>query len=44
MKIGITKATGQLGKLVVEQLKAKVGKDFVALVRNPETSAFAVLY
>ena len=37
MKIGITGATGQLGKLIVEQLKEKVGKDsVVALVRNPE--------
>lgn len=37
MKIGITGATGQLGKLVVEQLKGKVGKEnVVALVRNPE--------
>lgn len=37
MKIGITGATGQLGKLVVEQLKEKVGKDsLVALVRSPE--------
>lgn len=37
MKIGITGATGQLGKLVVEQLKKKVGKEnVVALVRNPE--------
>ncbi len=37
MKIGVTGATGQLGKLVVEQLKGKVGKDsVVALVRNPE--------
>jgi NAD(P)H dehydrogenase (quinone) len=37
MKIGITGATGQLGKLVVEQLKQKVGKgNIVALVRNTE--------
>ncbi|WP_439183075.1 SDR family oxidoreductase [Carboxylicivirga taeanensis] len=37
MKIGITGATGQLGKLVVEQLKGKVGNDsVVALVRSPE--------
>lgn len=36
MKIGVTGATGQLGKLVVEQLKRKVGNDsIVALVRNP---------
>ena len=37
MKIAVTGATGQLGKLVVEQLKGKVGKDsVVALVRAPE--------
>ena len=37
MKIGVTGATGQLGKLVVEQLKVKIGKDkVVALVRSPE--------
>jgi NAD(P)H dehydrogenase (quinone) len=37
MKIGVTGATGQLGKLVVVQLKGKVGKDsVVALARNPE--------
>lgn len=36
MKIGITGATGQLGKLVVEQLKENIGKDnVVALARNP---------
>ncbi|HEX2921857.1 MAG TPA: SDR family oxidoreductase [Bacteroidales bacterium] len=37
MKIGITGATGKLGKLVVEQLKQRVGKDnLVGLVRNPD--------
>ncbi|MGE0079351.1 MAG: SDR family oxidoreductase [Bacteroidales bacterium] len=37
MKIGITGATGQLGSLVVEQLKAKVGaENIVALVRTPQ--------
>lgn len=37
MKIGVTGATGQLGKLVVDQLKGKVGKEsIVALVRDPE--------
>ncbi len=37
MKIGVTGATGQLGKLVVEQLVNKAGKEnIVALVRNPE--------
>jgi NAD(P)H dehydrogenase (quinone) len=37
MKIGITGATGQLGKLIVEYLKEEVGSaSLVALVRNPE--------
>jgi len=37
MKIGITGATGQLGNLVVEQLKEKIGaENIVALVRTPE--------
>ncbi|CAL1518553.1 SDR family oxidoreductase [Chitinophaga sp. MM2321] len=37
MKIGITGATGQLGRLVVEKLKQRVNaKDLVALVRSPE--------
>ncbi|MCY1719008.1 SDR family oxidoreductase [Prolixibacteraceae bacterium Z1-6] len=37
MKIAVTGATGQLGKLVVEQLKQKVEADkLVALVRTPE--------
>lgn len=37
MKIGITGATGQLGRLVVESLKSKVSAEtIVALVRNPE--------
>lgn len=37
MKIGITGATGQLGKLVVEHLKQKVEvENIVALVRTPE--------
>lgn len=36
MKIGITGATGQLGRLVVEYLKNKVSpSDIVALVRDP---------
>jgi NAD(P)H dehydrogenase (quinone) len=36
MKIGITGATGQLGKLVVEQLIGQAGKEsVVALVRTP---------
>ncbi|ETN94705.1 SDR family oxidoreductase [Zhouia amylolytica] len=39
MKIGVTGATGQLGRLVVQQLKENVGKDHVvALVRSPEKS------
>jgi len=37
MKIGITGATGQLGKLVVAQLKEKVAdENIVALARTPE--------
>ena len=37
MKIGITGATGQLGKLVVPKLKDKVSNDnIVALVRTPQ--------
>lgn len=37
MKIGVTGATGQLGKLVVEQLKGKIGSEsVVALVRDTE--------
>lgn len=40
MKIGITGATGQLGQLVVEQLKTRVNSDvIVALVRTPEKAA-----
>jgi NAD(P)H dehydrogenase (quinone) len=37
MKIGITGATGQLGRLVVEKLKQRLGSEnLVALVRSPE--------
>lgn len=37
MKIGITGATGQLGRLVVDKLKERISKDsLVALVRTPE--------
>jgi len=40
MKIGVTGATGQLGRLVVEKLKQKVAADsVVALVRNPKKAA-----
>ncbi len=40
MKIGITGATGQLGRLVVENLKGKVSKtDIVALVRKPQKAS-----
>ncbi len=40
MKIGITGATGQLGRLVVEKLKQRVNSDaLVALVRSPEKAA-----
>ena len=37
MKIGVTGATGQLGRMVVDKLEEKVSADsVVALVRNPE--------
>ena len=37
MKIGITGATGQLGRLVVEKLKERIADEhLVALVRSPE--------
>lgn len=37
MTIGITGATGQLGRIVVEKLKQRIpGSAIVALVRNPE--------
>lgn len=40
MKTGITGATGQLGRLVVAQLKERVNADdLVALVRSPEKAA-----
>lgn len=40
MKIGITGATGQLGRLVVGKLKERVASDdLVALVRSPEKAA-----
>lgn len=40
MKTGITGATGQLGRLVVEKLKQRVNPDsLVALVRAPEKAA-----
>jgi len=40
MKIGVTGATGQLGRFVVEKLKQKVAEEtIVALVRNPEKAA-----
>ncbi|TGE08659.1 SDR family oxidoreductase [Hymenobacter fodinae] len=40
MRIAITGATGQLGRLVIEKLKAIVSADqLVALVRNPEKAA-----
>ncbi len=40
MKIGITGATGQLGRLVVEALKTRTAvTDLVALVRNPGKAA-----
>lgn len=40
MKIGVTGATGQLGRLVVEKLKNRVNTDgLVALVRSPDKAA-----
>jgi len=40
MKIGVTGATGQLGRIVVEKLKQKVAAEsIVALVRTPEKAA-----
>src|ERR1035437_8951536 len=40
MKIGVTGATGQLGRIVVEKLKQKVSvESIVALVRTPEKAA-----
>lgn len=40
MKIGVTGATGQVGRLVVEKLKEKVSSEsIVALVRTPEKAA-----
>ncbi|MBX0334301.1 SDR family oxidoreductase [Pontibacter sp. HSC-14F20] len=40
MKIGITGATGQLGRLIVSKLKEKVApEDLVALVRSPQKAA-----
>lgn len=40
MTIGITGATGQLGRLVVEKLKQRVkADDLIALVRSPEKAA-----
>lgn len=40
MKIAVTGATGQLGNLVIAELKNRVGtENLVALVRNPEKAA-----
>ena len=40
MKIAVTGATGQLGNLVIAELKNKAGSEnLVALVRNPEKAA-----
>lgn len=40
MKIGVTGATGQLGRIVVEKLKEKgLAADIIALVRTPEKAA-----
>lgn len=40
MKIGVTGATGQLGTLVIEELKKRISHDeIVALVRSPEKAS-----
>jgi NAD(P)H dehydrogenase (quinone) len=40
MKIGITGATGQLGRIVVTKLKEKIGQDdIIALVRSTQKGA-----
>lgn len=40
MKIGVTGATGQLGTLIVEELKKRISHDeIVALVRSPEKAS-----
>ena len=40
MKIGVTGATGQLGRIVIEKLKEKIAaENIVALVRTPEKAA-----
>lgn len=40
MKIGVTGATGQLGRIVIEKLKKKTGaENIVALVRSPQKAS-----
>ncbi len=39
MTIGITGATGQLGRLVVEKLKEKTSERIIAIVRSPQKAA-----
>lgn len=40
MKIGVTGATGHLGRIVVEKLKEKIsGESIIALVRSPEKAS-----
>ena len=40
MTIAITGATGQLGRLVIDKLKAKVpASEIIALARNPEKAS-----
>jgi NAD(P)H dehydrogenase (quinone) len=40
MKIGVTGATGQLGRIVIEKLKERVSSEsIVALVRTPEKAS-----
>ena len=38
MTIAVTGATGQLGRLVIDKLKAKAGEAIVALVRSPASA------
>ncbi|MCO6386105.1 SDR family oxidoreductase [Aliihoeflea sp. 40Bstr573] len=39
MKMAVTGATGQLGRIVIDKLKAQTSDEVVALVRSPEKAA-----
>ena len=39
MTIGITGATGQLGRLAVKKLREKTSEQIVAIVRSPQKAA-----